>query len=217
MGIGFRSKAVILIGCLLATAALLDRAPSAGVKEAGEPLAAALARIPGWHLVRANPLDPAIRADLQLDDYSFAVFSDGRDQVALYVGLYRRAEKVGEAHHPLVCFSGQGWAISSLRREEVRLENGEEVAWATMTARREVEQEYVAYWFQAHDEANASPFRQKIALVRQKLLAGREDSAFIRISFPVRDRAAEECRRLAVAFLNAFYPVYLDYVRKEIR
>jgi EpsI family protein len=85
-----------------------------------------------------------------------------------------------------------------------------------MTARRDGEREYVAFWFQAHDEATASSFQQKVALVRHRLAAAHEDSAFVRINFPVLGRSEAECRDLALAFLNAFYPVYQRYVRKEL-
>ena len=215
MGRGLRGKLILLLLCLGLTAVPVLRHSAAAVKGKTQHLETVLASIPGWEVIRRIPLDPQVVEDLKLDDYAFLSLSNGRDVVSLYVGYYFSADKVGAPHHPLVCFSGQGWQLSPVTGDQLNLAGGESLSFATMTASRDLEDVYLAYWFQAHDETAASPFMQKLRLARDRLLNGFEDSAFVRVSLPVGEKTPAQCRRLVEDFLQAFYPVFLTYVRKD--
>lgn len=217
MGPILRTRLILLTLCLLlVVAAVYGRRPEAeGRKEKVQSLADALAGIDGWRLVRHLPLDPEVVRELQLDDYAFLSYTDGRELVSLYIGYYLTAEKVGAPHHPMVCFSGQGWHLSEVRKEELRLASGAILPCARMTAGRDLEEQFILYWFQAGGEATSGPFRQKLSLARQKFLNGAPESAFVRISLPTGGRPVEECRQVVQGFVDKFYPVFLAYIHGQ--
>jgi EpsI family protein len=215
MGRQYRRRLILLLGCLVLTALPVLWQPAGRAAGSAPPLAAAIGVLPGWQVVRQHPLDPRVIAELQPDDYAFLSYSNGQAILSLYVGYYATADKVGAPHHPLVCFSGQGWQLTPIVREKLRLPDGQELSLASTTASLEVEKLYLTYWFQAHDMAVDSPFRQKLSLARAKFFDRHEDNAFVRVSVPMGDRSPAECRQLVEDFLQAFYPAFLSYIREQ--
>ncbi len=215
MGKPYRGKLILLLVLLGVTAVPALYRPPAAVNAHASSLASVLSNLPGWRMVRQFPLDPKVIDELKPDDYAFLSYSNGRAEVSLYIGYYNSSAKVGAAHHPLVCFSGQGWELSPITKEKLALPTGPILSFASMTAGRDLENIYLTYWFQAHDEAVDSPLRQKIALARKRFFDRQEDNAFVRVSLPMGERSPAECRRLVEDFLQAFYPVFLTYIRER--
>lgn len=215
MGPFCRRRLTALAICFVLAALVANRPVQGEVRAKPLPLAEALARVDGWRLVGQNPLGPEVVAELRLDDYAFLTYARGGDQVSLYIGYYFTAAKVGAPHHPLVCFTGQGWELSEVDRTEFRLADGRRLPVAVMSAGRDQERQYIAYWFQAQEETAPGPFAQKLSLTRQRLLHGGEESAFVRISLPAGERNEEECRRTAEEFVRAFYPAFLSYIQGQ--
>jgi EpsI family protein len=206
---------ILLLVFLGLTAVPVLYRPQAAVNAHAPSLAAALSHLPGWRMVRQFPLDPRVIEELKPDDYAFLSYSNGGTVVSLYVGYYTSSAKVGAPHHPLVCFSGQGWELSPISKERLTLADGHILSFASMTAGLDLENIYLTYWFQAHDEAVDSPLLQKITLARKRLFDRQEDNAFVRVSLPMGDKSPAECRRLVEDFLQAFYPVFLTYIRER--
>ncbi|MBE0597368.1 MAG: EpsI family protein [Desulfuromonadales bacterium] len=207
-------RRLILLALILMLTAFVAHRPTAGEVPAKPfPLASTLARLDGWHLIGQTPLEANVIEGLQLDDYAFLSYARGGDLVSLYVGYYFSADKVGAPHHPLVCFSGQGWELSDVGHAKFRLRDGRQLPVAVMTASRDVDRQYIVYWFQAEEEAASGPFGQKLRLIRQRLLHGGEQSAFVRLSLPAGERSEEECRRAMEEFVRAFYPTFLTYIQ----
>ena len=76
-------------------------------------------------------------------------------------------------------------------------------------------EDLVLYWFQAYDRSSAGTFLQKIHAMWAKVTTGNQESAFIRITVPVREGNRDEARAVAMAFVSDFYPMFLDYVTRD--
>ncbi len=161
------------------------------------------------------PLDPRIAKALELDDYVNQSYFNGHERVFLYIGYYLTTKKVGAAHDPLVCFPGQGWVITNRQKDELTLDSGsgESVSYSTMIAQRGPQKELIIYWFQSYDQTNPDTLSQKITSLWKKLLNQGQDNAFVRISIPLGEKSLSESRQIALKFVQAFYPIFLDFVR----
>jgi EpsI family protein len=177
------------------------------------PMSQAFYNIKGWHNNGNIQLDHRIVEELELDDYVNLIFSKGKKTVFLYIGYYSTIKKVGAAHSPLVCFTGQGWSLSDL--ENKRLKIGEEKihikrAIASIGNRKEL----LLYWFQAYDRTSSGTFLQKLNTLQVKLKNGREDNAFVRITVPMDRITIEEAHNTGREFVELFYPIFLEYIKE---
>jgi len=180
------------------------------------PLTQVLSDIDGWTAAGHIPLDPKIVQGLQLDDYINQNYFAGLKRVSLYIGYYFTTKKVGAAHDPLVCFPGQGWLPSDRTNGKFVL-NGSarySISYSAMAVQRGTEKQLIIYWFQSYDQTNADTFSQKLTSLWKKLICRKEDNAFVRITVPVRQQSLSESRRIALEFIQQFYPVFLDYVKQ---
>jgi EpsI family protein len=177
------------------------------------PLSQALLSIKGWSGSGPVALGPKIKNALELDDYANQSYSNGEATVSLFIGYYLTTKKVGAAHSPLVCFPGQGWVVSGKEEKSIAV-SGRDIHFTLMTVERGQEKDLILYWFQAYDKTAPGTFLQKVYTLLAKWLHSREDNAFVRVSVPVRDQGLNEALATAEAFIKAFYPVFLEYVRQ---
>ncbi|MFA5515338.1 MAG: exosortase C-terminal domain/associated protein EpsI [Desulfuromonadales bacterium] len=206
---------ILLLLCLSLTATPVLRQTRAGEVTKPVSLTEALMFVPGWQVLQRIPLDPGVIEELKPDDYAYLAYTNGSAAVSLYIGYYFSATKVGAPHHPLVCFTGQGWELSPVTRQQLTLAEGQTLSFASLTAGLDLQNMYIGYWFQAHDEAISSPFGQKLSLARKRFFDQGEENAFVRVSMPIGTQSPAECRRLVEDFLQAFYPVFLTYIRER--
>jgi EpsI family protein len=174
----------------------------------------AFTNIKGWHNNGIVQLDRKIVEELELDDYVNYNFYKGKETVFLYIGYYSTIKKVGAAHSPLVCFTGQGWSLSDLESKSLKI--GEEKihikrAIASIGDRKEL----LLYWFQAYDRTSAGSFLQKLNTLWSKFKNGREDNAFVRITVPMNGKSAEQAYSTGKDFIEIFYPLFLEYIQKS--
>jgi EpsI family protein len=174
-----------------------------------------LANIKGWEKAEFIQLSPKIVKFLELDTYTNQSYSNGKETIHLYIGYYFTSKKVGAAHDPMVCFPGQGWALSAKNTGEIVLDSPTKttISYSSMTAQLGQRRELVVYWFQSYDQANNDTFSQKITTLWKKLRLNKEDNAFVRISTTIGDKSLPEAYETINDFIRAFYPVFLDYVK----
>jgi EpsI family protein len=179
-------------------------------------LSTALNSIPGWETGQALHLDPRVARELDVDDYLLRNYRNHEASVDLYVGYYCTSAKVGAAHDAVVCFSGQGWALSGRDKGKLALNGklGDSISYSRMLAERNSQKVLIVYWFQSYDETNADPFSQKVSLFWKKLTERRGNNAFVRVSMALGDRAVEEGMNDISNFIKAFYPAFLRYIRQ---
>ena len=208
-------KIIILIICFTLTSILIYWQPSSKAAKEKIPLSHALSDIKGWKNNGSTQLDQRIVKTLKLDDYVNQTYSNGNNTVSLYIGYYLTTKKVGAAHDPLVCFSGQGWVLSDIKKGELNLnpEPSETVAYATMIAKRSKEKILLIYWFQSFDKANPDTLSQKIASLWKKISGHGEDNAFVRVSVPIKTQSKQQAFIIGTNFIKAFYPTFLEYIK----
>ena len=207
-------KLIILIISFALTSILIYRAPTSKAVKKELPLAQALSNINGWTLRGNSPLNPRIVKSLELDDYVNHTYSNGNSTISLYIGYYLTTTKVGAAHSPLVCFPGQGWVLSNEEERTVDVEK-RRIHVTSMVINRGDTSELVIYWFQAGSKTSPGTFLQKLYGLQNKLLEGREDNAFVRISVPLNNTSEKEALALITDFMGAFYPVFLEYIKHD--
>ena len=210
------TKRLIILSVLLAATAFLayGRAAKSSAVTIKEPLKVAFERVSGWSNAGRQPLGDSIAEALKLDDHIFQSYRNEHGQVTLYVGYYRTAGKVGAAHDPLVCFTGQGWCIGEQVRGQYQLNNlpGSTISYSSMIAKREGERELIVYWFQTNGATSSNTLSQKIAMVRDRFLCSGEDNAFVRITTTLGDESPETASKRIFAFIDSFYPAFQHYV-----
>ena len=124
--------------CLVLINILVHSQSASSIPEKQTSLNEVLEHIDGWQTKGRDNLDGEIVGELELDDYANHYFTDGAAGVFLYVGYYYQGKKVGAAHDPLVCFPGQGWAVSNRSTGEMSLDskNDEIISFSSMVVER---------------------------------------------------------------------------------
>ena len=210
---------LIILSILLLLATFLVKSPAGKSVErpVKEPLRQAFTKVGAGELNHDIFMDANVVEALKLDDYLFRSYGRDKGQVNLYIGYYRTAKKVGAAHDPLVCFTGQGWQITKRDSGEYTLahDSNLKISFSSMIAERQGDQELIVYWFQANNKASSSTQAQKISMVLDKLTGKYEDNAFVRISAPIGAETPEAVRKRVFDFIEDFYPEFYRYVTKN--
>jgi len=211
-------KIILLIILFISTSFLRVAVSNLNAERDYRPLASSLADLADWSVLSSNDLDIKIIDWLELDDYIFANYKNSGDLVSLYIGYYYSSKKVGAAHHPLVCYQGQGWNIQDNVTGEYRFpdNSGLAINYSMMTVERNNRKELIIYWFQSYDSTSRGTLFQKIKLSFHSLFNHKTDNAFVRISAPLKDGTVDEARRVIFDFIQSFYPVFLDFVQDEV-
>lgn len=207
-------RAIILTLLFLLTAAAVFSIKQRPPVPKADSLVNRFVAFDGWTISEHRDMGANVVEALELDDYLFSTVRRGADVMTLYIGYYLTAKKVGAAHDPMVCFPGQGWCLTKQKQpEQVVTATGTPIAYSVLIAEREGHKELVAYWFQAGESAQPDTLRQKVSLLRQRLLKGSEDNAFVRVTVSLDNRSREDGIRLVNEFIRSFYPRFLGYVR----
>jgi len=207
---------IFLLAVLLCLVALTVNLNSGKLlRTAKEPLNSALASLPGWNASPNIPMGAKIEEALLLDDYLFRTYQQGDSRVSLYIGYYRSAAKVGAAHDPLVCFTGQGWRIVNRGKGKHQLPGPENltISYATMIAEQQSEKELIIYWFQTNGVTSNGTFGQKTQMLLQRLRnVPREENAFVRVSTRIDGNSPDIAKKRIMDFIDTFYPEFYRYV-----
>lgn len=209
------AKILLLTVLLLLVALLVNLNTRELQRTAKEPLNSALASLPGWNASSNIPMGANIEEALFLDDYLFRTYQHGDAKVSLYIGYYRSAAKVGAAHDPLVCFTGQGWRIVNRGTGKHSLPGPDNMVinYATMVAEQHTDKEFIIYWFQTNGITSSGTFDQKVQMLWQRLRnVPSEENAFVRVSTRIDGDSPEVAKKRVLEFINTFYPEFYRYV-----
>ena len=189
--------------------------PDSVVQEKKQSLATTLSSVENWAVTGKIPLQEDIIASLNLDDYLYQNYSNGKENVSLYIGYYLTTGKVGAAHDPLVCLPGQGWLVKQRGTGRLNLDDTgvHNISYATMVVERNGEQVLFLYWFQAYDKAVVGTFSQKIFSLKNKIQGLGQDNAFVRLSCGMDGRTEQQCVQILADFARDFYPEFLKYIK----
>jgi EpsI family protein len=206
---------IALVACFLVVSSLVYSSKEYEAIKKPVRLAQALENVPEWTNSGTVPLDAKIVDSLELDDYFFQNFTNGKESVSLYVGYYLSSKRVGAAHSPLVCFPGQGWLLQGAQQRAINV-GGEKINLMSVEASTPNRKELLIFWFQAFDNTSSSEFFQKLYTLKSKILNGREDNAFVRITVPMDKISADAAYAIGVGFIQTFYPIFLKQIHSGI-
>jgi len=204
----------LLIVFLLCAVGVVVNLESGYHKQTKQNRLSSLTNVPNWKFVESIPMDPKIVTALELDDYLYQRYSDGKILVTIYVGYYHSSKKVGAAHDPMVCFPGQGWKINNTTKGLAKMSHRgiSDFPYATISADLGEQSEYLLYWFQAFDQPAATTLMQKLLLLKNNFLGKGQDNAFVRLSMPCPGKGTAKCEQTLLKFVDDFYPVLKGYI-----
>ncbi len=134
--------------------------------------------------------------------------------VNLYVGYYRAVGVEGAYHSPKNCIPGGGWGIASVKPVTIAAGLGgkKRSTVAQMLIRNGDDSQVVLYWYQNRGRIIASEYWEKFWLVRDALVTGRRDGAFVRIMTAADNDHLPEAERRAKQFAEMVLPELEHYL-----
>ncbi|MFH0810729.1 MAG: exosortase C-terminal domain/associated protein EpsI [Pseudomonadota bacterium] len=178
---------------------LLHRNPVVVVATNLERLPPALAGFQGHD----NPFETAVMEELAPDaSLSRSLVPPSGSRLApmfLYVGYYGTAKGGRTAHNPYACYPAAGWSIVSDGRVEVYYQGQDEPASVNeIVIKRGLESQVVLFWYQSRcNHIVHSGFQQNLNRFFSRLLHGRDDGAFVRLSADAGEDVGRARRQLA--------------------
>ena len=166
------TRAIVLSGCLLASAYYLSRATTYEQVPTRVPLADLPMQLTAWQGMRAEDLDKETLAVLGVDDYINRVYrGEVTGPLGLYIGYYKSQQEGGTIHSPLNCLPGAGWLPISSGRLAIPVQTAAGSSPSTPASTIEVNRYLVQkggdtmlvlYWYQGHGRVIASEYWGKI-------------------------------------------------------
>ncbi len=191
---------LIALGCLQA----MDRA---GQTPLVRPLDDIPLRLGAWSGISMT-FDAGTLENAGVDQYIMRAYADDDClPVSVYIGFYSRQGVGRTIHSPRRCYTGSGWEVASCERRLIPLVRapGGEIPVNRLLLRKDDRMQVVYYWFQSRGKAITSEYREKLHLVLDTIVLGRNDGALVRISTDAALSVSEAEERLQ-AFAGCLYP-----------
>jgi len=155
----------------------------------------------GFKMYTEWPLDKKTVDLLGVTDYlNRGYFSAQQGQIGLFVGYFRSQRTGATIHSPKNCLPGAGWQPEKSTIYELPLDDGRKVPINLYVVRKDLEEQLVLYWYQAHGRVVASEYWGKFYLVYDALRLNRTDAALIRITAPIVRGDEQQARTRAITF-----------------
>ncbi|HWB84781.1 MAG TPA: EpsI family protein [Bryobacteraceae bacterium] len=200
---------ILTIVLLLQTAAFYALASRAETIPVVRPLADFPFLVHGWRMVQDLPLDPDVEAVLKADDTLNRVYINAAEssEASLFVAFFKTQRTGQSPHSPKNCLPGSGWEPTETGGVTITVPGRE----APVTVNRYVVQKgeaksVVLYWYQSHNRIIASEYAAKFWLVADSIRYHRSDTALVRVVVPVRNNDSAAATRIAVGFVQSFFP-----------
>ena len=157
--------------------------------------------VAGFKMYTEWPLDKKTTDLLGVTDYvNRGYFSAQQGQIGLFVGYFRSQRTGASIHSPKNCLPGAGWQPEQSSIYQLTLDDGRKVPINLYIVRKDLEEQLVLYWYQAHGRVVASEYWGKFYLVYDALRLNRTDAALIRITAPIVRGDEQQAQARAIAF-----------------
>ena len=201
-----RKSVIISLVLLAALYGLLHATERGAVVVAEKNLQAVPAELLGYRGVDFR-FEEKVMKDLAPDDTvsrHYAPPASGRP-IMLYAGYYGTAKGGRTGHNPYACYPSAGWVILSDKTVEVPF-GGRGAGVNQIIVKRGIEEECVIFWYQSQRDhiVVAKSIGQNVNRFWNRLLNGRDDGAFVRLSAPTEgnvEGCSKELRRFASALM----------------
>ena len=215
------TRALVLSGCLLSSAAYLAGATKSEPIPLRVPIEEFPFKVASWNGTRAADLEPDVLAALGVDEYVNRVYRTRTGSTAgLYIGYYKSQRQGDTMHSPLNCLPGSGWTPLNNGRITVDLAapsadtSARSLPSSPVEINRYVVQKgsdtlMVLYWYQSHGRVVASEYWGKFYLVLDALRINRTDGALVRIIVPTdtSDNATHRAEEQGTTFVRDIFPL----------
>ncbi len=166
-----------------------------------KPLSDFPTQIAGFKTVAEMPLDQETIDQLGVTDYlNRWYFSPLQGQVGLYIGYFRSQRTGASIHSPKNCLPGSGWQPEKATIFELPVDDGRKVPINLYVVRKDLDEQLILYWYQAHGRVVASEYWGKFYLVYDALRLNRTDAALVRIAVPIVHGDEGQAHSRAIAF-----------------
>ncbi len=165
-----------------------------------KPLADFPTTIAGFYMFGNWPIEKKYLDVLQVSDYLNRGYFSEHGIVTLYIGYFRSQRTGASIHSPKNCLPGAGWQPEQSQVYQMQLDDGRRVPINLYIVRKDLDEQLVLYWYQAHGRVVASEFWGKVYLVYDALRLNRTDAALVRITTPIVNGDEEQARTRAIAF-----------------
>jgi len=166
-----------------------------------KPLTDFPTQIAGFKTVAEMPLDQETIDQLGVTDYlNRWYFSPLQGQIGLYIGYFRSQRTGASIHSPKNCLPGSGWQPEKASIFELPVDDGRKVPINLYIVRKDLDEQLILYWYQAHGRVVASEYWGKFYLVYDALRLNRTDAALVRIAVPIVHGDEGQARSRAIAF-----------------
>ena len=165
------------------------------------PLSEFPAQVAGYTTGANWPLDQATLDLLGMTDYlNRGYVSKSQGIITLYIGYFRSQRTGATIHSPKNCLPGAGWTPLRATVYQLPLDDGRKVPVNLYIVRKDLDEQLVLYWYQAHGRVVASEYWGKFYLVYDAMRLNRTDAALVRITAPIYNGDEEQARTRALAF-----------------
>jgi EpsI family protein len=196
-GVRYWLMIAVLVGATTASAYLAKREATPPAK----PLAEFPGRVAGYTKAADWPLDRATIDLLGVTDYlNRGYVSPSQGLITLYIGYFRSQRTGATIHSPKNCLPGAGWTPMKATVYQLPLDDGRKVPVNLYVVRKDLDEQLVLYWYQAHGRIVASEYWGKFYLVYDAMRLNRTDAALVRITAPIYNGDEDLARTRALAF-----------------
>ena len=161
-------------------------------------------------------MEPVYLAELKLDDYILADYSNAAgSNVNFYVSYYDVQAEGNSAHSPRACIPGDGWEIIDFSPHEMRDVHfaGKSVGVNRVVIQKGEHRQLVYYWFQQRGRVVTDEYVVKLYIFWDAITRGRSDGAMVRLVTPVeRGESLEQGDRTLEAFAAQAVPALAGHI-----
>jgi len=214
-----RTRILVVLACLLATAVLVARADRYEVPPARTSFAVFPMRVGEWQGIQLAPFTENVLKILGLEDYLTRNYRASTGEfVNVYVGYWASQRQGDTMHSPQNCLPGSGWEPTSqglLKMRDPRSGAAGDIELNRYVIQKGLDRQLVLYWYQSHGRIIGSEYWSKIYLVTDAVRMNRTDAALVRIVVPIVGEAADAeavAEAQAVKFVNDFLPQLSAFV-----
>jgi EpsI family protein len=166
-----------------------------------KPLSDFPGQVAGYTIGANWPLDQKTIDLLGVTDYlNRGYVSKSQGEIILYIGYFRSQRTGASIHSPKNCLPGAGWTPMKETVYQLPLDDGRTVPINLYVVRKDLDEQLVLYWYQAHGRVVASEFWGKFYLVVDAMRLNRTDAALVRITTPIYNGDEEQAKTRALTF-----------------
>ncbi len=171
-------------------------------------------RVGAWQALTDMPMDDAVIAELQPDDYLNRNYGSPSGRVLnLFIGYFSSRRDGRAPHSPEWCLPGAGWKSLSTRVVQIDLPEGGRIPANEYVVEKAGQKVVVVYWYHQGQKAIASELGAQLYAIPDMVLHGRTDTSLVRIITPSSTEDVSAAREAGFEFAREAYPLIREHIR----